>query len=726
MTDTPVRSRLAIKAVIVATIAAGAMAFFLLDLDEFLTLDALRSGRDELLAIHLASPWTFMLGFFLLYVLIAALSVPGATAMTIAAGAFFGLLPGAVLVSVASTIGASLSFLVSRHLFRDAVQRRFGDRLRSVNEGIERDGALYLFTLRLVPAFPFFLVNVLMGLSPIPLRTFWWVSQLGMLAGTLAYVNAGTQLASLESASDVVSPPVLLSFALLAVFPWIARFAGRRLAARKIYRPWRRPRRFDRNLVVIGAGAAGLVSAYIAAAVRARVTLIEAGRMGGDCLNYGCVPSKALIRSARLAHQIRHADRFGLVPAEPQFEFREVMQQVRDVIAAVAPHDSVERYTKLGVEVLKGHARLVDPWTVQIAQSGGETRRLTARSIVIAAGARPSVPPLPGIEQSGFVTSDTIWQQFGQLDATPRRLLVLGGGPVGCELAQCFAQLGSTVTQVEMGPRLLPREDADVAECLRVALEGDGVTVLTGTRALRCERTGETRSLIVDSGGGERRLEYDQFLCAVGRTPRLEGYGLEELGIPVRGTLVANEFMETRIPNILAAGDVTGPYQFTHVAAHQAWYATVNGLFGGIRRIKADYRVIPWTTFTEPEIARVGLNRQEAVERRVEHEVTRFELQELDRAIVDRDTRGFVEVLTARGSDRILGVTIVGVSAGELLAEFVLAMRHGLGLNRILGTVHSYPTLGEANRHAAAAWKRAHAPEWLLGLAGRFHAWQRG
>jgi pyruvate/2-oxoglutarate dehydrogenase complex dihydrolipoamide dehydrogenase (E3) component len=425
-------------------------------------------------------------------------------------------------------------------------------------------------------------------------------------------------------------------------------------------------------------------------------------------------------------HQMRNAGRYGLIPGEAQFEFRSVMQRVHDVIAAVAPHDSVERYTRLGVEVLLGRAQLVDPWTVQIALASGDTRRLTGRSIVIAAGARPTVPPLPGIEQSGFVTSDTLWQQFARLDKPPNRLVVLGGGPVGCELAQCFARLGSAVTQVEMLPRLLPREDADVAALLRAAMERDGVTVLAGVKALRCERAGDARSLIVDDRGIERRLDFDQLLCAVGRTPRLEGYGLEELGVPVHRTLITNEFMETRYPNILGAGDVTGPYQFTHVAAHQAWYAAVNGLFGGIRKFKADYRVIPWTTFTDPEIARVGLNEQEAAERGIGHEVTRFELGELDRAIVDGDTQGFVKVLTERGRDRILGVTIAGTHAGELLAEYVLAMKHGLGLNKILGTIHSYPTLAEANRYAAAQWKREHAPLWLLGLAERYHAWQRG
>ena len=725
MTETPRSPHRARQVILIAAIAAGIAAFFLLDLHEHLTLDALRAGRDELHAAYLTSPWLFALGYFAVYVLVAALSVPGATALTLAGGAIFGVAAGLAIVSVASTLGATLSFLLSRHLFRDAVQRRFGDRLRTINEGIERDGALYLFTLRLVPAFPFFLVNVLMGVSPIGLRTFWWASQLGMLPGTLAYVNAGTQLATVDSAADVVSAPVLLAFGALALLPWVARAVSRRLAARNAYRGWNRPAGFDRNLVVIGAGAAGLVSAYIAAALRARVTLVESGQMGGDCLNTGCVPSKALIRSARAAHQMRHADRYGLPPVEPRVDFPAVMRQVHEKIAAIAPHDSTERYTGLGVEVLRGHARIVDPWTVQVTGSGGEVQRLTTRSIVIASGARPTVPPLPGIETSGYVTSDTIWDRFAGLAQAPRRLLVLGGGPIGCELAQCFAQLGSMVTQIEKGPRLLPREDPDASELVRTALVQDGVTVLTGTRAVRCEREDDRTSLVVEDDGGERRIDYDELLCAVGRTSRLEGYGLEDLGIATGRTLHADEFMQTRFPNILAAGDVTGPYQFTHAAAHQAWYATVNALFGGIRRFKVDYRVLPWTTFTDPEVARVGLNEQEAADRGIQHDVTRYDMAELDRAIVDRETRGFVKVLTARGRDRILGVTIAGAHAGELLAEFVLAMRHGLGLSRILGTVHSYPTLSEANRNVAGAWRRMHAPGWALDLAGRYHAWRR-
>jgi pyruvate/2-oxoglutarate dehydrogenase complex dihydrolipoamide dehydrogenase (E3) component/membrane protein DedA with SNARE-associated domain len=638
----------------------------------------------------------------------------------------FGLLWGTVIVSFASSIGATAAFLIARLLLRDTVERRFGKRLKAIDEGIKREGAFYLFTLRLVPIFPFFVINLLMGLTAIRAVTFYGVSQLGMLPGTLVYVNAGTQLGELETLSGILAPDVLLSFALLGLFPLIAKRVIEAVKKRRVYAKWSRPSRFDRNLVVIGAGAAGLVTSYIAATVKARVTLIEGNKMGGDCLNYGCVPSKALIRSAKLAHQMRHADRYGLKSVEPTFSFRAVMARIHEVIRAVEPHDSVERYTGLGVEVLEGHARIVDPWTVEVTQRGGSTQRITTRSIVIAAGAEPLVPSIPGIDETGYVTSDTLWERFADRDEAPRRLIVLGGGPVGCELAQSFARLGSRVTQVQRGPRLMPREDPEVAAFVQSALQADDVEVLTNHKAVRCERDGEQKFLIVEHDRAERRIEFDELLCAVGRGARLRGYGLEELGIPTERTVDTNEYLETIYPNILAAGDVAGPYQFTHAAGHQAWYAAINALFGHVKKFKADYSAMPWTTFTDPEVAHVGINEQEASQQGVAYELTRYSLADLDRAIADSATRGFVKVLTVPGKDRILGVTLVGEHAGELLAEFVLAMKQGLGLGKILGTVHTYPTFAEANKYAAGEWRRAHAPQRLLEWVGRYHAWRRG
>jgi len=582
--------------------------------------------------------------------------------------------------------------------------------------------------LRLIPVVPFFLINLLMGLTRMKTWTYYWVSQLGMLAGTAVYVNAGTQLAQLDSVRGILSPALLGSFVLLGIFPLIARRIVAAVQKRKVYARWAsvRPKTFDRNLIVIGGGAAGLVSAYIAAAVKAKVTLIEAHKMGGDCLNYGCVPSKALIKSAKLAHQMRHGAKYGLSDTAPSFSFKAVMQRVHDVIRAIEPHDSVERYTGLGVEVLQGYGKLVNPWTVEVTLNDGQVQRLTARSIVIAAGARPMVPPLPGLDVVGYVTSDTLWDEFAKLDDIPKRMVVLGGGPIGCELSQSFARLGAQVTQVEMGDRIMVREDLEVSVLARDALQADGVRVLTGHKALRCERRGEDKILVVSTQGQEVEIVFDALVCAVGRVARLQGYGLEDIGVPTHRTVETNEYLQTLYPNIYAAGDVAGPYQFTHTAAHQAWYAAVNALFGDFKSFKVDYRVIPWATFIDPEVARVGLNEQEAQAQGIAYEVTKYGIDDLDRAIADSEAHGFVKVLTVPGKDRILGVTIVGTHAGDLLAEYVLAMKHGLGLNKILGTIHTYPTMAEANKFAAGEWKRAHAPQKLLAWVKKFHDWRRG
>ena len=700
--------------------------FFFFDLHHVLSLEGIKGSLGEIQRWRESSPLLAVGAFFTIYVLVTALSLPGAAVMTLVGGALFGLLWGTVIISFASSIGALFAFLVSRYLLQDTVQSKFGDRLKTLNAGIEKDGAFYLFTLRLVPIFPFFMINLLMGLTPIRARTFYWVSQVGMLAGTLVYVNAGTQLGQLESLSGILSPGLILSFVLLGIFPLLARKLTAVIHARRVYAKWQKPASFDRNLIVIGAGAGGLVASYIAATVKAKVTLVEAHKMGGDCLNYGCVPSKALIRSAKLAHQQRHANRYGLDSHEPAFSFKTVMRRIHDIVAAIEPHDSVERYTGLGVDVVQGYARIIDPWTVEIALNTGGTRRLTTRSMVIAAGASPFVPPLPGLDDVGYVTSDTLWDAFAQLDRAPERLVVLGGGPIGCELAQSFARLGSQVTQIEMLPRIMMREDEDVSALAQSSLERDGVAVLTDHKALRCEQEGEHKYIVVEHQGKEQRLAFDQLICAVGRAARLTGYGLESLGIETARTVTTNDYLETIYPNIYAAGDVAGPYQFTHTASHQAWYAAVNALFGQLKRFKADYRVIPWTTFIEPEVARVGLNETEACEQEVPHEVTRYDLADLDRAIADSAAHGFVKVLTVPGKDRILGVTIVGEHAGDLLAEFVLAMKHGLGLNKIMGTIHTYPTWSEANKYAAGEWKRAHTPHKLLALVERYHTWRRG
>lgn len=716
-----------IKKIFLLLIAAAAVGlFFHFDLHQLLTLDGLKGSMDQFNQYKEQSPLLVIGGFFLLYVVVTALSLPGAAILTLAAGALFGLVEGLLVASFASTIGATLAFLVSRYLLRDTIKQRFPERLAAIDAGVEKEGGFYLFTLRLVPVFPFFLINLLMGVTSIKSWTYYWVSQAGMLAGTFVFVNAGTQLAQIESLSGILSFNLILSFALLGIFPFIAKGILNVFKKRRVYKNYTKPKKFDRNMIVIGAGAGGLVTSYIAAAVKAKVTLIEAGEMGGDCLNYGCVPSKAVIKSAKIAEQIRHGENYGLENATPQFSFKKVMARVHKVIADVAPHDSVERYTDLGVDVVKGYGKLIDPWTVEIKLNDGGTQTLTARTIVIATGARPFVPPLPGIEETGYVTSDTLWNKFAELDEAPKKLVVLGGGPIGSELAQSFARLGSSVTQIEMAERIMIKEDLEVSTFAHEALTESGVNILTSHQALRCEARDGKKYIVVKHNDKEIDIEYDELLCAVGRSARLKGYGLEELGIETNRTVVTNEYLETLYPNIFAAGDIVGPYQFTHVAAHQGWYAAVNGLFGHLKKFKVDYRVIPWTTFIDPEVARVGLNEQDAKDKGIDYEITRFEFEELDRAITDSATKGLIKVITPKGKDKILGVTVVSEHAGDLIAEFVLAMKHGLGLNKILGTIHSYPTWAEGNKYAAGEWKRAHAPEKVLNLLEKYHTWRRG
>ncbi|MGI1679841.1 MAG: FAD-dependent oxidoreductase [Cellvibrionaceae bacterium] len=721
------------KIIIVLIISLAIAVFFIFDLQEWLTFEKLQASQSAFDEKFNRQPWLVGFSFFLFYVAVTALSLPGAAIMTLAAGAFFGLWLGLLIVSFASSVGATVAFLVSRYLFRDAIQNKFGDKLSAFNEGVEREGGFYLFTLRLVPVFPFFVINLLMGLTPIKAKTFYWVSQVGMLAGTFIYVNAGTQLSELESASGIFSPGIIISFVLLGIFPWVAKRIVDFVKKRKVYSQWNKPKKFDTNMVVIGAGSAGLVSALIAATVKAKVTLVEANKMGGDCLNYGCVPSKALIKSATVAKTIRSANKYGLQSSDPSFNFSDVMARIHSIIKEIEPHDSVERYTGLGVDVLQGYGKLIDPWTVEVKMNDGTTKKVTTKSVVIAAGAHPFVPPLPGIEDVGYVTSDTLWDKFANFEAPPKTLVVLGGGPIGCELSQSFARLGSQVIQIEMQSRIMIREDEEVSAFVKERLEADGVKVLTDHKALHFEIKSETKSeinngnktIIVENNGKEITIEFDEMICAVGRSARLKGYGLEDIGIDTDKTVVTDDYLETKYPNIYAAGDVAGPFQFTHTASHQAWYAAVNALFGDFKKFKADYRVIPWTTFVDPEVSRVGINEQEAIEKNIPYEVSRYGIDDLDRAITESAAEGFVKILTVPGKDKILGVTIVGAHAGELLAEYVLAMKHGLGLNKILGTIHTYPTWSEANKYAAGNWKRAHAPEGLLKWVEKFHTWRR-
>lgn len=711
------------RIILFAVITAFIGIFFYFDLGHYLTLETLKAQQSVINDYYAQHPLVSIAIYGFIYIVITALSIPGALIVTLAGGAIFGLVLGTIIVSFASTIGATFAFLGARFLFRDSVQKKFGARLNLVNEGVMREGGFYLFTLRLVPIVPFFMINLLMGLTKMRVATFYVISQIGMLAGTAVYVNAGTQLAKIDSLAGILSPALLGSFILLGIFPLVAKKIVSAIGAKKMYNAYKKPKKFDNNIIVIGGGSAGLVTAYIAAAVKAKVTLIEKHKMGGDCLNTGCVPSKSLIKSSKLLSMLKRSKEFGINSIRADFDFSEVMERIQNVVATVAPHDSVQRYTELGVEVLTGEAKIISPWEVEVQSSTG-TQTISTRSIVIAAGARPFVPPIPGLDKIDYLTSDNVWE----LRKKPKRMLVLGGGPIGCELAQSFNRLGVQVTQVEMAPRLMMREDVDVSEVVMANFIKEGVDIrLEHTAKQFIIEKGE-KILIAEHKGEPVNIPFDQVLLAIGRVANTKGYGLEELGVELsdRRTVKINDFQETNFPNIYACGDVSGPFQFTHTAAHQAWYASVNALFGGFKKFHTDYSVIPWATFTDPEVARVGLNEQEAKQKEIAYEISHYGIDDLDRAIADGEAHGFVKVLTVPGKDKILGVTIVGEHSGDLIAEFVLAMKYNLGLNKVLGTIHIYPTMAEANKYVAGVWKKNHQPAKLLQWAAKFHAWKRG
>ncbi len=708
------------RAILVIVIAALIASFFVFDLNQYLTLESLKSNQQDL-AQYIEANWLVaFVGYLVIYAAATALSVPGAAILTLGAGALFGFGWGLLLASFASSIGATLAFLASRFLLRDWVKSTFSKKLESIDKGIEKDGAFYLLSLRLVPIFPFFIINLVMGVTGIKTWTYYWVSQLGMLIGTAVYVNAGTQLVEINQLSDIISTDLILSFVLLGIFPILAKFILSALQQRRVYKGWKKPKKFDRNLVVIGAGSAGLVTAYIAAAIKSKVTLVERHKMGGDCLNTGCVPSKSILHASKLAHIHHTSQNAGVTYDAPKIDFKAVMNKVHSVIKSIEPHDSVERYESLGVNVAIGNATIVSPWQVDIQTENG-IESLTTRNIVIATGARAFVPDIPGLKDIDYLTADNLWEITEQ----PKRMIVLGGGPIGCELSQAFGRLGTHVTQIERGDQVLSKEDPDAAKHLQTQLEKDGIDLRLNTSAMAVETASEGNVLVVEFEGTEERIPFDKILVAVGRQANLTGFGLEKLGIETDRTVVTNDFLQTKYPNILAAGDVAGPYQFTHTASHQAWYAAVNALFRPFKIFKVDYSVIPWATFAEPEIATVGLNEMSAKQQGIEVEVTRYDIGGLDRALADDHARGFVKVLTKPGKDKILGATIVGANAGELLAEFVLAMKHGLGLNKILGTIHIYPTMAEANKNAAGNWKKDHAPQKVLAFLERFHTWRR-
>lgn len=667
--------------------------FFIFDLHGFISLDQLKQQVDSLKFFYGEHKLWTMAMYMAAYIIMAALSLPGAVIMTLAGGAIFGLIYGTILVSFASTTGVTFAFLFSRYMFKDWVQSKFSAKLAAINKGIEKEGGFYLFTLRLVPVFPFFVINLTMGLTPISTPLYYGVSQLGMLPATIVYVNAGTQLAKIESVKGMLSPELLLSFALLGVFPLIAKWITAGLRQRKIYKDCPRPKSYDYNLVVVGAGSAGLVAAYIAAAVKAKVALIEANKMGGDCLNTGCVPSKSLIASARLLSHVKRAREFGFEKGEIAYDFSRVMERIQTIIKKVEPHDSIKRHTGLGVNCFTGRATILSPFEVKV-----QDQIFTTQNIIVATGAKPLIPEV-----------------------------ILGAGPIGCELAQAFSRLGSKVTLVQRGMQVMKKEDPDAAQIVQQQFVKEGIHVLLDHAALSIEKKSSENALVCGHDGRKVRVPFDRILISVGKKANTKGFGLEELGVKLKAnqTIDANEYLQTNFPNIYCSGDVHGRFQFTHTAAHESFYAAVNALFEKIKRFVVNYSIIPWATFTDPEMERVGINETEAGLKGIQYEMVKYGIDDLDRAIADSDDHGFVKVLTVPGKDKILGVTIVGNHAADIIAEFVLAMKHGIGLNKILGTIHIYPTMAEANKYTAGMWKKTHTPEKMLSWMKKYHAWQR-
>jgi len=707
------------RLLIVAVLAAAILSYFLFDLGQYFTLQYAQSQITTLQDFRDENFTLAALVYFAVYVLISAASLPGALIFTLLGGAIFGLLWGTLLVSFASSIGATFSFLISRTLLREYVQSRFGDYLAPINRGIEKDGSFYLFSIRMVPLFPFFMVNLVMGLTPINVVSFYFASQIGMLLGTLVYVNAGSELAQITSLSGLVRAPVLFSLVMLGVFPLVGKLIVNSIQKNKVMKAYKRPGKFDANVVVIGGGSAGLVSAIIAVGAKAKTVLIEKDRMGGDCLNTGCVPSKSLLRSGRIMSYIRRAGEYGIEGATATVNFARVMERVQEVIKTIEPHDSMARFTSLGVECIAGDAKITSPYSVEV-----NGRTINTRAIIIATGGRPMVPPVPGLNEVGYLTSDTIWT----LRELPKRLLVVGGGPIGCELAQAFNNLGAEVTQVDMAKRIMPREDAEVSELVMAQFRKQGIQLLTSHKLTRFGKDGGTKFMEAEHEGETVRVEFDQVLLAIGRKANVEGFGLEEMNMPLtaQGTIEVNNAMQTAFPTIFACGDVAGPYQFTHMASFQAFFAAINSLLGGWWRLRAKYNVVPWATFTDPEVARVGLSETEAKARGIRYEVTRYDMDHHDRSLADGEAHGFIKVLTVPNKDRILGVTIVGYHAGELIGEFVFAMTHGMGLKKIAAVTHIYPTLLEGNKFAANAWRNKRLPEKYFPWMEKFFRWQRG
>lgn len=703
---------------IVLFFVVATICFFWFDLEQYLTLEMIQAKSGALRDQVQAHPWWAGSVFFAAYVALTVMSFPGTVVLTLLAGALFGLVGGTLMVSFASNIGALFAMLISRFLLRDWIQRRFAKQIASINRGLERDGAFYLFSLRLIPLVPFVLLNPALGLTRVSMWTFWWTTQAGMLPGHAIYVGAGRQLARIREISDILSPSLIGTLALLAIFPLAATKLLTLYKARKVYSGWQKPKSFEHNLVVIGGGSGGLTAARIAASMKARVALVERERLGGAALHSGSVPARALMRAANLHHTLRQGGTLG-IRMHTEVDFAEVMRQVRRTLDEAQGQVTAESSKTAGLEMVRGSAQLTSPWSVQVGN-----RTLCSRAIVIATGSHAIIPPIPGLEEVEPLTCENVWD----LQQRPERLLVMGGEANACELAQAFQRLGCQVTLVVEGDMLLASAEPEARQAVTDALCADGVQVLLKVSPQRFEVAESERRLVCSIDEQNRFLAFDQVLLALGREAHLHDLGLEKLKLSTRedGSLEVDEYLATRYPNIYAVGAVTGPDSSFQSAKHHAWYAAANGLFSGFRRFMVSDRVVPRVAFTSPEIASVGLTEAQAKLAELEYEVTMLDLDSLEAAQMSIGNSGFLKVLTERGRDRIIGVTLVGDGASETLAVFVLAMKHKLGLNKLRRTVHINPTLAEASLAVAEAWRRAHTAKRSQTWAARLHRWRLG
>jgi len=708
-----------VKRIVIAIIIVILIALYVIyDVGSYLTVANLKAHQIEFIRFYNKNLLYTLSVYFGLYIIVTALSLPGVAIMTLAGGAIFGVWMGTLLVSVASALGATLSFLVSRVFLKNYLQKKHANKLAIISDGLRKDDLFYLFTLRLIPVFPFYLINLLMGQTPIKTAQFFLMSILGMLPGTLVYVNAGSQIANIKTFLGIFSPGVLVSLILLGMFPFVARKIVEHLKTRKYLHQYFKPRKFDYNLVIIGGGPAGLVSANIASTMNAKVALIEKSNMGGGSLNTASVPSKALIRSAKLLYEIGHPRNLGIRRAKADFGIDSIMERVQNTIKKLEPRDMTGHLTESGVECIKGAARIITPYEVRV-----NGRSLITQNIIIATGAKPKLPEINGLEMIDYFTSETIWN----LNVLPAKLLILGGGPTGCEFAQSFRRLGSHVTIVEQNNRILNNEDEDVVAYISQKFKDEGIHVLLGCEAVRVVVDAQRKLFVCKHANKNIAIEFDEILVATGQVANTDGFGAQDLNLhtTVNGEIEVDEFLRTNFPNIFACGDVAGPYKYTHMASYQAWHAVVNALFQPFKKYKIDYSVVPRATFTDPELACVGINEIEAKEMKIKYDVSNFRLEELDKAEINCQTKGMVKVLTMPGRDIILGVSIVSSHASEMISEFVTAMTHGIGLHQIFKTIHIYPTFSEANQYVAANWKNLRSQGVVLKFLRWFHRWRR-